>query len=373
MKFNVEKKEMLRGLEMVMMGMVKKSDVAILHNIRITADSGCLVLRSTDREIGITTRVTGDVVNEGDVTVPFKQIYKVVKQLPAGKFEVEQDGHVLRIISGKMKYGLDITDVKDFMDIPVTKNKTIFTITGKALKALLVKTVFAVSDDETRYVLNGVRVELCKGHVRIVATDGRRMVVFQKSGKDYSYKQEKKMDFILPEKAVKSIIKMISIYGGTVSFKHGKLDNEVFFTTGNTIIRALVIVGEYPKYRHIVDKAKENEIKISLHRMVLVEAIKKIEIGNNPGHGCKFTFNKGILTLSAKTTDMGEISNEIGVAYTDSLILGYSSEIILQALRTLNTEHVTFAVGGMRDAMLITGYENKENIYHVVMPYRVDR
>ena len=323
--------------------------------------------------MGITAKVKGEVVGTGDVTVPFRQIYKVVKKLPAGEFEIKQDGHTLRIISGKMKYGLEIMDAKEFPEIPVSKKKAIFTITGECLKALLRKTVFAVSDDPTRFVLSGIRVELCKGHIQIVATDGSRMVVFKNSSKAYSYKQEKKMAFILPGSAVRSLIKMVDIYGGTVSFVPGETEKDLFFSTGDTIVKAIAIEGNYPTYAGIVKDVEKNKLQISLHRAVLIEAIKSVAVGDVHGSGCKFTFDKGTLVLSTKSSDMGEISNEIDVEYKGSLTVGYNYQYVLQALDTLDTEHVTFHIKDSFTGLLITGYENKENIKHVVMPFKVDK
>ena len=96
MKLNVEKKEMLRGLEMVAGAVAKKSNLPILENVRITSNSMGIRLQATDLELGVSTKVTGKVEREkeGDVTVPFRQIYKVVKKLPAGEFEKIGRAHV---------------------------------------------------------------------------------------------------------------------------------------------------------------------------------------------------------------------------------------------------------------------------------------
>ena len=181
MKISVEKTSIFKSLSYVQSIVEKKNTIPVLSNVLIQAKDNNLILSATDMDISITVQLNCSVIEEGFATVAAHTLYDIIRKLPDSN-EVEfisNDGKIFSIRSGKSKFSLGCLPKEDFPIIEVDKLKSEISIESQELLKLIEKTRFAISNEETRYFLNGIyfhKIELeNKNYLSIVATDGHRL------------------------------------------------------------------------------------------------------------------------------------------------------------------------------------------------------
>jgi DNA polymerase-3 subunit beta len=338
MKFNTTKDTLVKGIQSVQTAINTKSSLPILANILIEATNDNLVLTTTDLDIGIVSTIPIKPNITGSITVPAKKFSDIIKEMPAEEtisISVKKN-NLVNIDCDKNSFKIMGLPKEEFPQLPEFKDKESVVIPQKKLKSMLRMTSFAISHDETRYVLNGVLFVIKPTHVRLVATDGRRLAMIEERMQLPKTLERK---FIVPTKAIDEIDRILGD-DGDVKIFFG--DNQVFFDAGPTRLVSRLIEGEFPNYEQVIPKeAKE---KMGVPRDKFLSAIKRVALfTNQESMAVKFDLQKDKLVLSKSAPYLGEARVEIDADYKGKeMSVGFNPDYIIDLLKELDQETVQF-------------------------------
>lgn len=341
MKIKIGKDQLLGGIQVVQNIVSAKATLPILSNMLLETKNNILKLNTTDLDIGICCELPVNIYEEGAITIPAKRFSDIVRELPPGDIIIHaRKNNQVEIEGEQCRFKLVGLPREEYPKFPEFKDKEAIRVKQADLKEMLRLTIFSVSHEESRYVLNGLLLEVTGDTLRIVATDGRRLAkierkLFQPSNKDIS--------LILPVKAVQEISRNLKDEG-EVTLITGT--NQVLFDIDGTLIATRIIEGEFPNYRQVIPKEISNKVKIN--REDLLFAIRRANLLSTPDfQAIKFEVFKDKLVVSKSTPDVGESREEVKIEYGDAeLIVGFNPQYLIDVLKNINEETISMEFQG---------------------------
>jgi DNA polymerase-3 subunit beta len=300
-----------------------------------------LRLNATDLDIGISCEIPVEITEEGAITIPAKRFSDIIKEMPAGDISIHAKKNNQVDIEGEgCRFKLNGLPHEEFPKFPEFKDKEVIRIGQKLLKNMLGMTAFAVSHEESRYVLNGVLMEISGDMIRMVATDGRRLAKIEKK-LDSSVKKE--VTVIIPTKAVQEIGKNLKDEGD-VSFIVGM--NQVLFDIDGVLIATRIIEGEFPNYNQVIPKPAKN--RIGMNTQELLSSIRRANLLATPDfQAVKFEVFSDKMVVSKTTPDVGESREEISVEYGGpEMIVGFNPHFLIDFLKNVDQERIEMELSG---------------------------
>lgn len=363
MKFSISKEVFLEGLQKVQHVVSSRTTLPILSNVLIVAQDGRIVFTTTDLDVGITGSVEAEIEKEGATTLPAKRLVSIVRELPSSEVEVTVDSkNYATIKSGPSKFKIIGLSESEFPPLPDFAEAKSFKIPQLELKEGLKKTSFAISTDETRYVLNGIFASFREGKLALVATDGRRLAM---ADMELEYPASHETDVIIPSKAIQEIQRLLGD-SGDVDVKLS--DSQVSFTIGDTFLASKLIEGNYPNYRQVIPGDSNERVVIS--REHLLETTRRVAIlSSDKSNSVKLSFTENQIEVSANSPDIGEAQEVLEVAYTGpDMQIAFNPEFLQAPLRALDDDNVYL---DLIDEMSPGVLRIDGSFLYVLMPMRV--
>lgn len=362
MKIKVEKEILMLGIQKVQNIVSTRASLPILSNILIESKSNILKMNATDLDIGISCEIPVETLEEGSITIPAKKFNDIIKELPVGDVvvHVKKNNHV--DIEGKnCRFKLIGLPKEEFPKFPEFKDKEVYRIGQKDFKDMLRLTSFAVSHEESRYVLNGVLFEIKEGVLILVATDGRRLAKIEKK-LTQSIKKESMV--IIPTKAVQEIVRNLKDEGD-VSFIIGT--NQVLFDIDGLLIATRIIEGEFPNYHQVIPKPSKNMVHVNTQEFL--SAIKRADIFSTPDfQAIKFEVFSNKMVISKNTPDVGESREEITAQYNGSeIIVGFNPQYLIEFLKNMSVEAIDIEILGADKPAVM----RLDDYLYLVLPMRI--
>jgi len=339
MKIKLSKDALLSGIQTVQNIVSSKATLPILSNMLLETRDNTIKVNTTDLDIGISCEVSVNILEEGSITIPAKKFSDIIRELPSGELTIlVKKNNQIDIEGDNCRFKLIGLPKEEFPKFPEFKDKEIIQMDQKDLKEMLRLTSFAVSHEESRYILNGLLLEINKDIIRIVATDGRRLA---KSEKKLKSQITKDMSVIIPTKAVHEIMRNLKDEG-TVSFLSSA--NQVLFDIDGVLIVTRIIEGEFPNYSQVIPKPSSPKIKVD--RETLLFAIRRANLLSTPDfQAIKFEIFKDKMVISKTTPDVGESREEIPIEYGGTeLIIGFNPVFFIDALKNIDQERIELEV-----------------------------
>src|SRR6185295_9531126 len=225
MKFTISKEQMINGLQAVQNIVSSRTTLPILSNVLLRGNDGNLELTATDLDVTVCCSVEAAIKKAGGITVPVKKLFGIVRELNSGELEFEVDEkNGCKLKSGSSYYRINGLAPEEFPPLPKFSEKKKIVIPQEKFKGMLRRTAFAVSTDETRYVLNGIFFSLKDHKVTMVATDGRRLAL---TDEEADINADSQAEFIVPTKAINELNRLVQ-GKGEVEIKFS--DNQASFT-----------------------------------------------------------------------------------------------------------------------------------------------
>jgi DNA polymerase III subunit beta len=335
MKFNVSKDKLLEGLSIVQNVVSTRTTLPILSNVLLQASEGEIRLTTTDLDVGVRGSVEAQVERSGATTLPARRLFSIVRELPAAEIYVDVDSKNLASIrSGPSYFKILGLPEEEFPPLPRFDDAKIFTIAQKDLKDGLKKTSYAISTDETRYVLNGTLFSFKDNKLTLVATDGRRLALVDL---ELEFPRSQEIDVIVPTKAVMELQRLVKDEGD-VKVSIG--ENQIAFEINQTLLVSKLIEGNYPNYRQVIpSEAKE---RVTLERETLLNAVRRVALlASEKSNSVKLSFSKGNIDIVATTPDVGEARESLAVMYKGrEFSIAFNPEFLMAPLRNLSTDEV---------------------------------
>lgn len=336
MEFRIAKDEFLKGLSIAQSVVEKRNTMPILSHILIRGGGGQLQLVATDLEVGVSARISADVVSNGALSLNAKKLYDIVKELPEGEVRVKGgDGFKVEISSKRSRFNVMGLDPEDFPQVQEFPDATYFSMPAAVLGDMISKTIFGVSTDETRFNLNGIYVERGGKGLRLVATDGHRLSLVEREVDNIdSFGLAKGV--IVPRKGFAELKKYLE--GGQI---------EIGFSGSNCIVRKdgfvitmRLIDGEFPDYKVVIPKGSEK--KVHVDRVAFSDSLRRVSLlSPEKFKGVKLSLSSGTLRISSSNPELGDANEEIDAEYKgDSLEIGFNARYILDVLAEIGTSKV---------------------------------
>jgi DNA polymerase III subunit beta len=342
MKVVLTRGDLLKGISTVQSAVASKNTMPILANVLLEAKEKKLELVATDLDMGIRCSVPAEVVDKGSITINAKKLSDIVRELPEASVDLEiDDNHKMILVCQKSSFKVHGLPKDDFPILPEVKKDKVFKVKGSLLQEMIHKSIFAVSTDETRYVLNGVFFQAEGGKLRMVATDGHRLAFIQKK---LEGKADEKCSVIIPTKTLNELSKVISDVGkgkeDEVIVEITATDNQIKFVAGGVEIVSRLIEGQFPNYEQVIPK--ESDKKLEASTADLAAATRRVAIlTSEKSNSIRYQVKGNKLTISSKTPDMGEAKEEMDVAYKgDEISIAYNAKYVLDVLKNVGTDAV---------------------------------
>jgi len=368
MKFNLSKSRLSGYLQSVLQVVPTKSTLPILSNILFEALDDKLKISSTDLEVSITATFDCTVSKKGVAVLPGRILFDIVKELPESDITFEGTASRVEIKVPNGSYKIACASAEDFPKLPVVNTKKEIRIDGSDLVAMIKKTTFACSTDETRPALNGVLWSTKGDAMNMVATDGHRLAKYSVENKKLKGISE---DIIIPPKVLNIIPKFISESNGEIGVIFG--ENNIIFNLDDVILTSRLIEGPYPNYEQVIPS--ENDKKILIDKENLMGAVRRVSIlSNSLTHQVKFGVKNNTLTISTTNADVGgEGKESIPCDYSGDVIeLGYNANYISDVLGKIDGDEVIFELSNAVSAGLIYSPEiPKDDFLCLIMPLRL--
>lgn len=366
MEFRVNRDRFLQAVGLVSSVTTQKTNtLPILGNVLIESRSGEeIFLAGTDLELGISTVLGVDRLKEGAITIPGKKLFEILRELPAGEVEVVvAKNNAVNIKAGKAFFKIMGLGKDDFPKLPELDFSTGIELEQSLLKECLTLTSFAISHDETRYVLNGVYIQLLDEKIKFVATDGRRLAFIEKK---LPAPIPTPLEMILPTKAIQELNRILE-QEGTVKMVVTK--TQAAFSFGKTTLTTRLIEGHFPNYEQVIPK--EEKTTSQVRRDELLQAVRRAALLTSPeSQLVKFDFLKDRLLISSRSPNLGEAKEEISAqANGGELAIGFNPHYLLDVLKNLDIETVSFSLSEPDKPGLLRG---KEDYLYVVMPMQLN-
>lgn len=362
MKIKTTKDNILSGIQIVQNIVSARATLPILSNVLIETKKDAIRLNATDLDIGISCEVPVNVLEEGAITIPAKKLSDMVKELPSGDVVITtKKNNQIEIEGQNCRFKLIGLPKEEFPKFPEFKDVEVIQVEQNILKEMFRLTSFAVSHEESRYILNGVLMEITNNTLKLVATDGRRLAKIEnKLSKPY----KKEFSVIIPVKAVHEIARNLKD-DGFVSILTST--NQILFDIDGTLIATRIIEGEFPNYTQVIPDPITPKIRINTQD--LLSAIRRANLLTTPDfQAIKFEVFKDKLVISKTTPDVGESREEIPVEYGgNEMIVGFNPQFLIDMLKNVSAETIEYELFGADKPGVI----RLNNYLYLALPMRL--
>ncbi len=377
MKVDVEKKELLRMISLVQTIAEKKASMSQLVNLLFIAENDRLKIFATDLEISFTSETNAQVIESGSIAVHAKNLFEIVKELSDGIVSLKSiDNSRLQIQQKKFVSKIMGTNPDSYPSFPVHGNYEFTKIQKIVFLEMINKTIFCVSNDDTRYHLNGVYFE--KNYVddkikyRTVATDGHRLSLVDKtvdSENNYANtSNSKNYGVIIPRKGVYEINRLLETVENYVEVA---IEGSQFIVKGgNSVLLIRLIEGKYPNYQMLIPK--EIKYRMYLQREIFLGSIKRVGLLASQKSKCiVIQISSGKMEISTTNPEMGDAIEEIELQYTqEPLKFTMNYKYLIEVLTALESEIVDISVKNLDTPILFTNH-NEQAVTCVIMPMQL--
>jgi DNA polymerase III subunit beta len=363
MKFAVTKEALLDGLQRIQNVVSTRSTLPVLTNALLETTKTGLRLTTTDLEVAVRCEIAAQVEKPGATTLPARRLSAIVRELPASEITVETDSkNISTLRCGSSFFKIFGLPDEEFPAFPSFKDAKSFTLRQAELRDGLRRTSYAISVDETRYVLNGILFSFKDNKLTLVATDGRRLALFDS---DLEFPHSHERDFIVPTKAVTELQRLLG-EEGDLQISVG--ENLVSFELNGSQLVSKLVEGNYPNYRQVIPgEAKE---RVTIEREALLNTVRRVSLlSNDKTSSVRLTFSKNNLDVSANTPEVGEAREALAVAYRGrDLSIAFNPEFLMDPLRNLPNDEIDLE---LIDEMSPGVIKIKTPFLYVLMPMRV--
>ncbi|TWA74897.1 DNA polymerase III beta subunit [Azospirillum brasilense] len=376
MNIIIERAALLRSLGHVQSVVERRNTIPILSNVLLRANDGELSLAATDMDLEIVETVPATVTRSGGTTAPAHTLYDIVRKLPDGsqvELDIGGDGTILTLRAGRSQFKLSCLPVDDFPQLSGGDLPHRFDLTAGDLRALVDRTRFAISTEETRYYLNGIYLHAAKAKtggaelpvLRAVATDGHRLARVEMPLPEGAAGIP---GVIVPRKTVNEIRKLIDEAADRIELSLS--DNKIRFAFDSVVVTSKLIDGTFPDYERVIPVGNDKTMEVDAK--LFAAAVDRVAtISTEKSRAVKLSLTRGTLTLSATSPEAGSATEELEVNYQEGpLEIGFNSRYLLDITQQIEGEGARFSLADAASPTIVRDVADSTALY-VLMPMRV--
>ena len=375
MEIKANSSDLLKALNHIHGIVEVRHTLPILSNIVLLAENNELSLSSTNLDIFCSDKINAEIMTSGEISVPAITFFEIVKRLPSGSdviLSMGDEDTELILKCGRSKFNLSTLRTEDFPILSDKDLSTNFVISADELSRMIDKTKFAISNEETRYYLNGIFFHKAESNsikfLRAVATDGHRLAQY-----DIPLPQgaEEITGIIIPKKTVFELRKVLDDADGDVSVSLN--ENKIKFSFNNLKIISKVIDGTFPDYTKVIPQ--NNDKKFKTNNSELKNAIDRVSAvainEETKSKAIKLTIENNKLNLSVESQSKGSAKEEIDISYSNEKVdIGFNSRYLLDICNEVDGDEIDVnLLDSISPAIILD--KTDENLFFVLMPMRI--
>ena len=373
LEITVSRADLLRELTAAQSVVERKTTIPILSNFLVEAADDKLKITATDLDQSIRTSCPAKVKKPGACTIPARKLYDYIKLLPEGDISIKlMDNHWVQIRAGRSNtkmVGMARATFPQVAEFPTTGAVK---IAAASLQGMIAKTIFAISNEESRYTLNGALLVLKAESMAMVATDGHRLAHIEKLGEVLEgVTGEKKT--LIPRKALSELLSLLNTTEvETIDFADD--EQTLFFRVGGRVLTSRKLTGNFPNYEAVLPR--DNNKFVIVRSEDLMSAIQRVaQFADERSGAIKIRLETNELKLSSSSTDSGESEDTIETPYNyDPMVVGFNSQYLLDFLKAIgNTGEVRLEFKDAQSAGQMRPEDSNEDVKYryILMPMRI--
>lgn len=347
----------------------------ILSNVLIDAVDGHISLTTTNLDLGIRCRIKADVSEPGAITLPVRKLATIIRQLPQNEIFIEtSDKNQAKITSGGSMFKIMGISPEEFPPLPSFENRHVFELSQTELVSMLKSVSYAQSNDENRYILNGVYFNFAEQKLTLVATDGRRLAL---TALDTEITDDNSGNLILPAKTVAELERLmgkgekvkIAFNDRQAAFEIGINDSADTGLVDHLYLVSKIVEGNYPNYRQVIPKETEHRVKVE--RELMLECVHRAAlVTSDKSNSVKLKVSKNLLEISGSSSEYGESHESMAIAYDGPEVqVAFNPQFLMEPLKALTKDEVFFE---FKDELSPGLFKTLDNFICVVMPLRLN-
>ncbi len=338
MEISVSRQDLVKELNATQSVVERKTTIPILSNFLLEADGDRLNITATDLDQAIRTSAVVKVKKPGACTIPAHKLYDYIKLLPDGEVSIKLlENHWVQIRSGRSNTKIVGMARANYPQVPEFPAVAATSISQVALKTLIARTIFAISNEESRYTLNGALLILKAESIAMVATDGHRLSFVEKSGEAHEgISGEKRV--LIPRKALEELRLLLAAAGDDDKVEFADDEHTLFFRVGHRTLSSRKLSGQFPNFEAVMPR--DNNKSAVVRSSELSAAIQRVaQFADERSGAVRLRLESNELRISANSTESGESEDTIDTPYSgDAIAVGFNSAYILDFLKALSNE-----------------------------------
>jgi DNA polymerase-3 subunit beta len=374
MMIEVEKKDLISLLSKTQNIVEKRNTMPILVNVLLEANESKIKVFATDLEVSLTDEIPVIHANPGKVAVNAKNLFEIIKELAEGPIQLtKKENNWLEIKQNKSVFNIVGISAEEYPVFPTYSTQDFMKLDASVLADMIEKTIYSVSNDETRYHLNGVyferQTEGAQEAYRMVATDGHRLsLVDRKTEAKAKSTVSSPQGVIIPRKGLTEIRKLLDTVSG--NFEMAIEGSQLIVRHNSTVLMVRLIEGKYRNYQQLIPQNLNHHAHI--HRETLLSSLKRVSLLSNQKYkGVTLSLSAGRLEISSNNPELGDAKEEIEVRYEGTdLKIGFNARYILDVLNSFDDDEVDIELNDQLSPGLIRPH-NDNSYTCVVMPMRI--
>lgn len=368
MKFSIQREALLKPLQTIVGVVERRQTLPVLSNILVVVSNEQLLMTATDLEVEMIAGLPLEGAEPGEITIPARKIVDICRALPDGaniNIALDEEKQRITVRSGKSRFNLTTLPITDFPSTDEITSQFEFSLPQSVLKRLIEKTSFAMAQQDVRYYLNGLLLEVSTGVVRAVATDGHRLAL---CAHDCDVSPADTLQIIIPRKGVGELVKLLEDSDELVKIQVS--NNHIKIKLNDFVFTSKLIDGRFPDYERVIPKNSDKQV--SADKEVLRHALLRTSILSNEKYrGIRIRLSDGLIQAQANNPEMEEAEEEIEVSYTGSeLEIGFNVSYFLDALAAVVEDTVAIELGDANSSCVIRPKDDNSCTY-VIMPMRL--
>lgn len=372
MQVTIERATFLKALNHVQSVVERRNTIPILSNVLMRAEGGTMSLTATDLDIEIVEQIPADVEEAGGITASAITLFDIVKKLPDGAQIMLKTGAGdprLTVSAGKSEFQLAVLPDQDFPSLAGEGDGHSFTMPTSDLRRLVDRTRFAMSQEETRYYLNGIYLHAAedgdKAALRAVATDGHRLARLDAPLPDGASGMP---GVIVPRKAVLELRRLLDDAGDDISITIS--ESRIRFAFDDIVLTSKLIDGTFPDYARVIPTGNDRVLEVA--NADFRRAVDRVStVSADKTRSVKLSLREDMLTLLVNNPEAGSATEDLSVDYrAEDLDIGFNAKYLLDIADQIGGEMATLHFADASSPTVVTDTEDPHALY-VLMPLRV--
>ncbi|MDG9666494.1 DNA polymerase III subunit beta [Hahella sp. CR1] len=367
MKLTITREALVTSLQMISGVVEKRQTMPVLANVLLDARDGKLVITGTNMEVELVAEISDvNIEHESRITVPAKKFTDICRALPEGAaIGIELKDGRLNVRYGSSHFILSTLPAEHFPNVEEEPESVKVMLPQRELKRLIDATAFAMAQQDVRYYLNGMLMELDEQGLRAVATDGHRLALANVS---LQTGVSEKRQPIVPRKGILELGRLLSDTDESCTLVFG--DNHVRASVGHFTFTSKLIDGKFPDYQRVIPRSGD---KVMIADRVLLKGVlsRASILSHESIRGVRLQFEDGLLKVFANNPDQEEAEDSLEVVYPhEALQIGFNVGYLIDVLNALDDEQVKVTLSNANSSALVEGVDTRDAVY-VVMPMRL--